>query len=227
MDKVATFWDLISGLLVTIDVVAPSSGQRAGKWLIARLPQSKDMLNPLHRRTFCLNLLLTLLLLTIMVSFAMSKGQSTGDIFQWSTVGWFTLGVFLGIVVVYLSMATILWRRRINIRRRRITSSILDEPIVPSHTSSEEATPLGAIWVCFLVLGITVLPLLHFATDTRVFLAAMISTFVITIWVLPTAMLSARSLINYFAANSEKPFYALARIGLLIFVASKIIELTI
>lgn len=227
MDKVAIFYDLISGFLVAIDVAAPSLGQNIGKWLMRRLPRPDDTVNPLRARTFLLNLFLTLLPLSILVSFAISKDTSAGATFQWSTVGLFVLGVIIGVLVISMLSLAILWLRRAYTRRHGTITFVLDTPIFSSHTSAQDATLLGVIWSFFLILGTLALLLLRFATGTRVFLAAPILTFVLTVWVLPTAMLWNRSFTNYVAANPEKPYYALARIGLLIFVISKIIYLII
>lgn len=72
MDKVAIFYDLISGFLVAIDVAAPSFGQNVGMWLMRRLPRPNDTVNPLQARTLLLNLFLTFLPLLILISFAIS-----------------------------------------------------------------------------------------------------------------------------------------------------------
>ena len=227
MDKVAVFFDLISGLLVAIDVAAPSWGKRAGEWLIRQLPNLDDTVNPLRRRTFLLNLFLTLLPLSILISFAISKDVSAGAAFPWSTVGLFALGVIIGVVVIsVLSLAILVLRRMYN-RRHGTTDYVLDRPIFSSPTSAQDASFLGVMWAFFLILGTLALLLLRFAADTRVFLAAPILALILTVWVLPTAMLWNRSFARYVAANPERPYYALARTGLLIFVISKIIYLVV
>ncbi len=227
MDKLAIIYDLISGLLVSIDIIAPSLGQSMGKWLIRRLPESDDAVNPLKFRTFSLNLFLTLLPLSILVSFAIAKDMGTGATFQWSMVGLFSLGVIVGVPVVSILSLVILWLRRIYNRRRQTTTFVLDTPIFSPRTSAQDATLLALIWTFSLILGTLTLLLLRFATGENVFLAAPILTFVFTVWFLSTAMLWNRSFAKYISANPEKPYYTLARIGLLIFVLSKIVYLII
>ena len=226
MDKVAVFYDLIAGFLVAIDVAAPSFGQSIGKWLIGQLPRPDDTVNALRVKTFLLNLFLTLLPLSILISFAISKDISAGATFSWSTVGLFALGVIAGVTVIFVVSLASLWLRRTYNRRHGTTTFVLDTAIFSSPTSAQDATLLGVIWSFFLIFGTFALLLLRFATATRVFLAAPILTFVLTVWVLPTAMLWNRSFVKYVAANPEKPHYALARIGLLVFVISKVVYLT-
>lgn len=225
MDRLAVVYDLVSVTLVAIDVAAPSFGQRIGKWLIMRLPSQHDAVNPLQPRTLVVNLFLTIIPLSILISFAISKDTGAGATFRWSTVGLFVLGVIAGVIlIVVLSLAS-LWLRRTYNRRRGTTAYVLDTPAFASHTTAQDATLLGVIWLFFLILGILALLLLRFATGTRFLLTAPILTFVLTLWVLPTAMLLNRSFVGYVSANPENPYYALARIGLLIFVISKIVYL--
>jgi hypothetical protein len=227
MDKVAIFFDLLSGFLVTIDVAAPSWGQKTGSWLMRQLPGSDDTVNPLRPRTFLVNLFLTLLLLSILIFFAIAKDTSAGTTFSWSTVVLFYLGICVGVIIISMLSLAVFWLRRRYTRRHGTTKFVLDKPVFSSPTSAQDATLLAVIWSIFLILGALALFLLRFATGTRVFLAGPILTFVLTLWVLPTAMLSNRSFVNYVTANPEKPHYALARIGLLIFVISKIVYLKI
>lgn len=227
MEKVAVFWDLISGLLVAIDVAAPSWGKSVGEWLIRQLPSPEDTVNPLRIRTFRLNLFLTLLPLSILISFTISKDTSAGATFPWSTLCLFVLGVIIGVIVIFMLSLATLWLRRTYNRRHGTTTYVMDTPIFSSSTSAQDATLLGVMWSFFLISGTLALFLLRFATGTRVFLAAPILTFVLTVWILPTAMLWNRSFTKYVAANPEKPYYALARIGLLVFVISKIIYLIV
>jgi hypothetical protein len=225
MDKVAVFYDLISGFLVAIDIAAPSLGQKFGKWLMKRLPRPDDTINPLQARTLLLTLFLALLPLLVLISFAVSKDIGADNTFHWSTVGLFILGVIFGVTFILIVSFVSLWIRRAYARRHGTTAFVLDTPIFSSPTSEQDAALLGMIWPFFLVLGILALLLLRFATGTRVILAGPILTFVLTLWVFPTAMLWNRSFANYVTANPEKPEYALARIGLLIFIISKIVYL--
>ena len=225
MDKLAAFYDLISGLLVAIDVAAPSLGQHLGKWLIGRLPSADDTVNPLRLKTFRLSLFLALLPLSIIISFAIFKDN--GATFRWSTVGLLAIGVAIAVIVIFaLSLAILQVRRHYN-RRHGTTTYMLDKPIFSVPTSAQDATLLGVIWLVFLISGTLALLLLRFATGARVFLAAPILALVLTFCFLPTAMLWNRSLAKSAAANPEKPYYTLARIGLLIFVISKIIYLVV
>jgi len=223
MDKVAAVYDLIAGLLVAIDVVAPSRGQTAGKWLIERLPRLDDTVNPLKVRTFLVNLFLTILTLVILTSFAISKDMRAGTPFPWSTVGLFVIGVVISVIFISVLSLIILGLRGIWNRRHGTTTYVLNKPIFSSPTTAQDATLLGMLWLSFLILGVLALLLLRFATGTRTFLAPPILTFVLTCWVLPTAMLGNRLFVKYVASNPEKPYYALARIGLLIFIISKFI----
>lgn len=227
MDKVAVFFDLISGFLVTIDIAAPSWGQKFSRWLGKQLPRSDDTVNPLRLRTFLQNVFMTFLALLILISYAISKDISAGAPFQWSTVGLFLIGVIVGIFTIFILSIGIQWARRVYCRRHGATEYELDNPIFSSPTSQQDANLLTMIWPFFIVLGMLTLLLLRFATGTRMFLAPITLTLVLTIFILPTVMLSSRFFTNYIVANPEKPHYALARIGLIIFVISKIIYLVI
>lgn len=225
MDKVAICFDLLSGFLVAVDIAAPSWGQKIGKWLMRRLPGPNDTINPLQARTLLATLFLTLLTLLILISFAISKDLGAGTTFQWSMVGLFILGVISGIIFILIVAVVILWLRRTYARRHATTTFVLDTPIFSSPTSKQDADLLRRIWPFFLILGILALLLLRFATEARVFLAGPILTFILTVWVFPTAMLWSQSFTNYVTSNPEKPGYALARIGLLIFIISKVVHL--
>jgi len=223
MDKVAIFWDLATGLLIAIDIAAPNIGHIVGNWLIKHLPNPEDTVNPLQIKTLIVNLCLTIFPLSILVSYAMSKAMITGAAFQWSLVGLFTLGIVIGVSINITLTSAVLLIRRIVLHRHRTTTYILEEPIFSSQTYSHEASMLLWIWSASMVLGILALFLLGFATGIYSFLAAPILTFVITFWVFPTAMLWTHSFVKYVTANPRKPYYALARIGLLIFVISKVV----
>jgi hypothetical protein len=145
MDKVAAVYDLIAGLLVAIDVVAPSWGQTAGKWLIEKLPRLDDTVNPLKVRTFLVNLFLTILTLVILISFAMSKDIRVGTPFPWSTVGLFVIGVIIGVIFIFVLSLVILGLRRIWNRRHGTTTYMLNKPIFSSSISAQDATLLGMI----------------------------------------------------------------------------------
>ena len=227
MEKVAAFYDLISGLLVAIDIVAPSWGNSVGEWLTRRLSSLDDTVNQIRARTLLSNLPLTLLPILILISFVISKSMSPGVSFPWSTVGLFGLGVAIGVIVIFVVSLVALWLRRTYSRRYGTTPYLLHTPLFSSPTSAQEATRLYVIWSFFLVAGTCALLLLRLVTDARVFLVAPILAFVLTVWVFPTAMLWNRSLVRYIAANPQRPHYALARIGLLIFVISKVIYVVI
>lgn len=225
MNKVAIFWDLATGFLVAIDLAAPTLGQIVGRWLREHLPKPEDTANPLQIKTFILNLCLTIFPLLILISFAVSKDMSRGAVSQWSTVGLFILGIIIGVSINFALTFTVLVARRIYLHRHRTTTYTLDKPIFSSETSAQEASLLLWIWSASMILGILALFLIRFATGTYAFLAAPILTFVLTFWVFPTATLWTHSFTKYVTANPEKPYYALARMGLLIFVISKIVAL--
>ena len=223
MDKAAVFYDLIAGFLLTINISAPTWGRKFDKWLGKWLPRSDDAVNPLRLRTFLLNVFVTLLMLLILISYAISKDISASAPFQWSTVGLFLIGVIVGIFTIFILSLGIQWARRAYGRRQGTTKYDLDKPIFSSPTSQQDANLLTMIWPFSMILGMITLLLLRFATGARIFLAPIILTFVLTISILPTVMLSSRFFTNYLTTNPAKPHYALARIGLIIFVISKIV----
>jgi hypothetical protein len=213
MDKVAACCDLIAGFLVAIDIAAPSSGQAVGKWLIKRLPELNETVDLSNVKTFRLSLLFIIPTLAILTFFAIFKDMRAGTTSLWPTVGLFFIGMVIGVIFIFVLSRVISKLRRIYNCRHGTTT-----------TSSQDDTLLLGVIVLIWFFGVLAFLLLRFATGTRTFLAAPILTFVFTCWVLPAAVLWNRYFVKHHVTPTlEKPCYALARIGLLIFAISKLI----
>lgn len=191
------------------------------------MPSPDDTLNPLQFKTFIWNIFLTVLPIAILVSFAISKDISAGAIFNWPTVGLFILGMIIGVIITLTITTIILLAYRIYHQRHGATKFMLDKPIFILPTSKQEASLLRYIWFPFMILGLLPLLLIGLLGGMSEFLVAPILTFVLVLWVLPTVTLWARSFTKYVSANPQKPYYALARMGVLIFVISKIVVIVL
>lgn len=199
--------DLVAGLLFAVDFLFPTSvGERAGKWLVSLLPKKADTLKPLKPKTFRMNALLTCMAVVGLVVWAIVKGESSTLQMIQDTIG-FVVGLVVGVIVV---TSITFGFEKLLMRFRPESNSSLIWPLT---------------FVASVVLGCISLYALRLATGELSVLAAPIVTFVLTLWILPCAIGYAGFIRGYIDATPEKPVYALSRIGLLIFVASKIIEL--
>ena len=84
------------------------------------------------------------------------------------------------------------------------------------------------IWLIGFVVMILALYLASsLATKGMIVFIVPTATFILTVIILPTAMMSAPSVQQFIDATPRKRVYAIARIGLIIFITSKIIEFTV
>ncbi len=223
MERIGILLDLISGVLIAIDFISPSWGQSIGKWLLKQLPDQDEAANPLLRRTFCLNLALALFILFVLLLYAIFGATDSSTHLQWSNIVCeiilYLAGIVGGFLLVYIEYLVIYESYRGFLRLRKC-----DDGSCISESGTRSFVP-NIFWIVSLLLGIFVLTLVRFASDTRAFLPPIIVSSCLAIWILPTVMLLTRLFVRWVGANPNEPSHALVCIGLLIFVINKAIHL--
>ena len=211
MTNLTTTLDLIAGICMALDFIFPKVGEQIGRWLISQLPDKDEVQDPLHRKTVRFNVVVTLFILALIIAWAVAKDTGVYTTSQyWGTIGLFTLGSLFGSILITI-LALIL---------KKLGKYI--------HTLQTGADLSYVMWLVGFAVMLSALFLVsNLTTRGLIVFIAPTATFLLTVVILPTAMMSAPSTRKFLDATPRKRIYAIARMGLIIFVASKIIELTV
>ncbi len=207
MIKTAIILDLISGLFFAIDYLFPKKvGDKIGRWLVSLLPEKGHANNPLSRKTLRFNAIVTCITIICFVIWAMVKDPGTYNVWQIvKSAGLYSVGLLLG-VGFYIAMPLLLNK--------------LPKRIRPSDGYSI----IGITWlIAIMAYFVFIFSLKSLAAHVNVLAPALI--FIITISVLLMVMIVAEPIRRYVDATPNKRVYAISRIGLVLFIVSKIIEL--
>ena len=209
--KLTTILDLIAGICMALDFLFPKVGEPAGRWLVRQLPDKHEVLDPLHPKTIRFNVIVTFFVLALIIAWAVAKDAGTSTTPQlWGTIGLFAIGSAMGATLI-----TIL----------ALTLNKLGKYIYILKTGSQLSYFMWLIGFAVMILALYLVSSL--ATKGMIVFITPTATFILTVVILPTAMMSAPSVRQFIDATPRKRVYAIARIGLIIFVTSKIIELTV
>jgi len=211
MTTLTTFLDLIAGLCVAADFLFPNRiGEKAGKWLVKQLPTKTEVINPLHRKTILFNAVITVFVLTLLVAWAIAKDPgvyTTREV--WLSIGLFTIGIVFGVILM-TSLTLVFYK----IGRR-------------FHIVENESELSTFIWlVSFIIMYYSLLLAANLAAKGLTLFMTPTATFILAVVILPTSMLSSSRVLRFIDATPHKRVYAIARIGLIIFIASRVMILT-
>lgn len=211
MTTLTTILDLIAGLCVAADFFFPNKiGEKAGKWLVQQLPTKNEVINPLHRRTILFNATITFIILFLLVAWAIARDTGVYTTSQvWLSVGLFALGIVIGVVLM-TSLAFLFYKIG------KYFKIIVTESEVNPFT-----------WfVSIFIMYFSLLLAARLATIGIAEVMTPAATFMLAVMILPTSMLSAPSVLRFIDSTPNKRVYAIARIGLVLFIASRVMVLT-
>ncbi len=211
MTTLTTILDLIAGLCVAADFLFPNRiGEKAGRWLVQQLPTKDEVVNPFHRRTILFNATITFVILSLLVAWAIAKDAGVYTTSQvWRSVGLFALGFVIGVILM-TSLAFLFYK----------TGKYLKILVTES-----EVNPF--IWfVSFFIMYLSLLLASSLATKGITEVMTPTATFILAVMILPTSMLSAPSVLRFIDSTPNKRAYTIARIGLVLFIASRVMILT-
>lgn len=206
MSKIPIWMDLISGLLLAIDFY-PKHGiaKKVDTWVRDKLTAT-DTNDPTNGRTVVFNFLVSSFIFSMLLVWAFYKNSSQPD----NNVGIEILLFGIGSVISCVLITTL------TVLLMKISRKFLKGSLEVSAVVLLVGTLLSA-------LALINVPRLHPPVEVIVSLIA----FVFMCILLPFAMLIANNIKKALSADKDKPFYVFAFMGLVMFVAGKIIELTV
>lgn len=211
--KVVIILDLLAGILIATNFLVPDNAlRRIDKWLWGELPTRKQALKPLHRKSIRISIPPAVLLFLGILVWAIVQdfGKRTFSIQQVAvSVGIYLLGAFLGMATLIMlaggPRGLPVWTRRFIHTRPGTT---LEDVWFISFVTSFLAF---AVLFALIMLKIIIEPLIAF-----------LATFVLGDFFLGMWMLLVPYMQGYFRLGNR----VLAHIGLIIFIISKVIQLT-
>jgi len=213
MSKWLIILDFISGLFFAVDFLFPEKiGKRLGDWLVKQLPEKDEARNPVRWKTIRFNIAVTLFVFALIIVWDMAKNAGEYTALQAATeVGWFAIGSFIAVLLATLIAFAI----------NKLGSYFQSESELIRFTWQ-------FTFIISFVVSLAVLKnVLRLATGELTFLAAPILSFILTLPIFPVVMMYATWIRQFIDLTPGKKVYAFSRIGLIIFIASKIIEFTI
>lgn len=205
MIKAAIILDLISGLFFAVDFLFPPSiGRSIGNWLVSLLPEKGKENEPLAKKTLKFNIIVSCLAVVGIVIWAMVVDP--GDYSAWQVVKsaiLYSVGLIVGIIFC-IFVPIILNKLPKNLRPRTGRGIII------------------ATWIIGMIIMFVIILALNFIA-VNISILAPILIFVISVSMILIVMMSAKTIRKYVDATPNKRVYAISRIGLILFIISKII----
>lgn len=209
MSKITICMDLIAGMLMALDLFYPQFGTRAGNWLLSKLPTQEEVRNPINSKTTRLSVIVTFYILIILIIWAIKSDPETYTTTQfWGTMVLYAIGAIAASILTTF-LVKLLYGLGIYMK--------LIKPGEYVH---------AILWVLSTVIAFLALFIASkMVTSGSVLPMVPTATFVLAVLILPMVMISVNRIRGFLISHEEKPIYLIARIGLIIFVSSKGIDL--
>lgn len=227
MNRIPIILDLFAGVLLGIDLFAPKWGNIFGRWVVDRFPNSNEARNPLHRKTILFNSSIAFYVFGMLMLWAMLKDTGSYTPLQlWRSIGLYAIGSFSGAIIITI-MASIISKYVSLLQNLMIliNTKLLRHNPVPSSETEDNHSVIHFTWIASLVITILLLYLATFLNSRYPFVFPILLSSIYVVVLSPIAMIYAPSFRKFIYQPGDKQIYVISRIGLILFVSTKFIQI--